>query len=271
MGRDPIGGKAVNLMKGPRQDIYQEVADKVTAAVREDCVAVSPQEAACPCHAWSGKVTRKTVKRGVMTTPYGVTPEGIRRQLIDDGLLDDVPGDMLQNATYMRDRMVTAIDDTIVEGKAIMRWMQNVAKKLCEENKPVVWTTPIGLVCKQEYRKPSQRRVTTLVGRTKVLEPNPTGELRKSKQFNSIAPNIVHSFDAAHLMMTVNAAADCGISVGTVHDSYGTHACDVDTLGSILRDMFIEIYSQDQLANLVRDFTHCAGRFEEEWMTPPDQ
>ena len=28
---------------------------------------------------------RKVVKRGVMTTPYGVTPQGIRDQLITDG------------------------------------------------------------------------------------------------------------------------------------------------------------------------------------------
>ena len=267
MGRDPVGAKAVNLSDGPRQDIYQDVADKVKSQIAQDCGILS-REANIPARSWVGRVTRKVVKRGVMTTPYGVTPEGIRRQLIDDGLLDGVPGDKLASATYMRDVMGQAIDNTVIKGKIIMAWMQNVARLLSDENKPVVWTTPIGLVCKQEYRKPTRREFYTLVGRAAVVVPNDKGELRKVKQVNSIAPNIVHSFDAAHLMMTVNRAAELGLCVGTVHDSYGTHACDVDTLGTILREKFIEIYSEDQLGNLMRSFVQSGGR-EEEWMHPP--
>jgi DNA-directed RNA polymerase len=264
MGLDPVGGKAVNLMDGPRQDIYQEVADKVTEQVTADAVWKEFPEA----KAWKGRVTRKTVKRGVMTTPYGVTPEGIKRQLIEDRMLEGVPGDTLTNAVYMRDLMVDAIDNTIIKGKEIMAWMQNVAKQLCNESKPVQWVTPTGFVCTQAYRKPNKREYRTLAGKVAILEPNPTGELRSTKQVNSIAPNIVHSFDAAHLMMTINKAEGLGICVGTVHDSYGTHACDVPTLSRILRETFVDIYSEDQLANLKQSFVQSAGRYED-WMEPP--
>ena len=274
MGLDPVGGKAVNLMDGPRQDIYQEVADKVTAQIEADVIKnqhryragiVTPDSIP---NNWRGKVTRKTVKRGVMTTPYGVTPEGIRRQLIDDGMLEGVDGDRLENATYMRDRMVDAIDTTIIKGKEIMAWMQNVAKQLCLENKSVTWVTPTGFVCTQKYTKPNRREFYTLVGRTSVVVPNPNGELRASKQVNSIAPNIVHSFDAAHLMMSVNLARANGLHVGTVHDSYATHACDVPTMQRVLKSTFIDIYSEDQLDKLKQSFIQCAGRYED-WMSPP--
>jgi DNA-directed RNA polymerase len=183
-------------------------------------------------------------------------------------MLEGVDGDRLENATYMRDRMVDAIDTTIIKGKEIMAWMQNVAKQLCLENKPVTWVTPTGFVCTQKYTKPNRREFYTLVGRTSVVVPNPNGELRASKQVNSIAPNIVHSFDAAHLMMSVNLARANGLHVGTVHDSYATHACDVPTMQRVLKSTFIDIYSEDQLDKLKQSFIQCAGRYED-WMSPP--
>ena len=260
MGLDSVGGTAVNLVDGPRQDIYQEVADKVIANVAVDTSGSARN--------WAGHISRKTVKRAVMTTPYGVTPEGIRTQLISDGHLEGIPGEPLPNASYMRDQLGVAIKSTIVKGKAIMFWMQNATKILCEENKAVTWTTPIGFICRQAYHKPDARRMSTLAGYTRVVVPNHTGELRLNKQVNSIAPNIVHSFDAAHLMMTVNSVSD--LDVGCVHDSFATHSCDIPVLAKALRETFVKIYSDDQLEKLKHAFIQSAGR-EETWMTPPER
>lgn len=40
------------------------------------------------------------------------------------------------------------------------------------------------------------------------------------------------------------------IAFASVHDSYWTHACDVDEMSVILRDTFIELHSQDILGKL---------------------
>jgi DNA-directed RNA polymerase len=49
-------------------------------------------------------------------------------------------------------------------------------------------------------------------------------------------------------MLTINKLKDLGItSFTSIHDSYGTHACDTDTLHRALREAFIEQYSQDVL------------------------
>ncbi len=201
----------------------------------------------------------------------------IRAQLVNDRLCDDLEGDKLANASYMRDRMIEAIDDTIVHGKAIMHWMQEVAVGLADQGKPIKWTSPVGLQCVQEYRVPAERQVNTILGRTKVLAPARNAPIRKSKQRNSIAPNIVHSFDAAHLMKTVNACVDMSFAV--IHDSFGVHACDVDHLGFHLRDQFVEIYtSADWLEVMGQSFVgQLGGQWlngseipdEFSWVAPP--
>lgn len=65
LGRDPIGAKATCCSAdSKRYDLYTEVANIVTKIVEED--AKCGDEFALN---WMGRVTRKTVKRAVMTTP----------------------------------------------------------------------------------------------------------------------------------------------------------------------------------------------------------
>ncbi|KAI4313343.1 hypothetical protein L6164_026329 [Bauhinia variegata] len=39
-----------------------------------------------------------------------------------------------------------------------------------------------------------------------------------------------------------------------VHDSYWTHACDVDVINRILREKFVELYETPVLENLLEEF-----------------
>ncbi|CAD5189966.1 unnamed protein product [Musa acuminata subsp. malaccensis] len=43
-------------------------------------------------------------------------------------------------------------------------------------------------------------------------------------------PNFVHSLDGSHMMMTAVACKRAGLNFAGVHDSYWTHACDVDQM-----------------------------------------
>ena len=83
MGRDEVGGLATNLVPDNRpQDLYQQVADCVNIRLEADAKKGNAQ-----ARLWltSGRIDRQVVKRATMTTPYGVTPHGIREQLIEDG------------------------------------------------------------------------------------------------------------------------------------------------------------------------------------------
>src|SRR5262249_55577646 len=90
LARDEGGAAATNLNddgEGGPQDIYQRVADRlqvVVAGEAEGGGAVAEHAAV-----WRGRIERKMVKQGVMTTPYGVTDRGRTRQVFaamhDDG------------------------------------------------------------------------------------------------------------------------------------------------------------------------------------------
>lgn len=68
MGLDPIGARATNLTADPvRQDIYEEVAKLVRLQVETDVLA-----GVDAARSWHGQITRKTVKRAVMTTPLTI-------------------------------------------------------------------------------------------------------------------------------------------------------------------------------------------------------
>jgi DNA-directed RNA polymerase len=257
MGLDPVGAEAVNLTPGPRQDIYQIVADKVTR-VKEDAMLNDCEPEVHPAAgAWRGHVTRKTVKRGVMTVPYGLTDVGMRDQLIQDGMCSGLDGNVMENATYMRDCMKAAINETVVAATAIMEWMQDNATILAKNGKGVEWTTPAGFRVRQAYYKTVHRAIRTITGRASIYEQSANAPIRVSKQATSIAPNIVHSFDAAHMTLTIAAAGDLSFSV--IHDSFGCHAADMAHLGKVLRQEFVGMYRDNWFESLQAEFQAMAG------------
>jgi DNA-directed RNA polymerase len=247
MGRDPIGATATNVAPNTeRQDIYAQVAEVVQRLVSEDAVA-GVEEA----HQWIGRVDRKVVKRAVMTTPYGVTPRGISDQLVRDGFAKGM-ANRGAAANYLRDKIVIALDQTVVSAKNIMAWIQAVASTLSKSGYPFTFQTPTGNTIQQSYHTLNQHRVRTLLGVLTLMQENPIGGLNDNKQALASAPNLIHAFDASHVTKTLNALEDDqpGGSYSMIHDSFGTHACDTDRMRSTLRREFAAIYQTDWLAEI---------------------
>lgn len=244
IGLDAEGGAAVNLLPGERQDIYQIVADKVNETLTEDSE-------------WFGKVTRKTVKRAVMTTPYGVTPRGIADQIKKDGFTRGMD-DAMSAANDLRDRIVAALAGVVVKGTEIMEWLKDCAKVLAADGSSISWETPAGTVITQKYLKFGHTNIRTSLGDFRVSDPGRNPELVKGDQTKGIAPNLIHSFDAAHLSLVALALPE--LSHMFIHDSFGTHACDVDTLLDVTKRKFIEIYSEDWFEKLYGTMVFLSGR-----------
>lgn len=66
-------------------------------------------------------------------------------------------------------------------------------------------------------------------------------QLAHGRQRQGAAPNIIHSLDAAHLMLTVDA---CPFPVTTIHDSYGALLADVPELFVTVREQFVRIHKE---------------------------
>ena len=139
-----------------------------------------------------------------------------------------------------------------------MDWLQEVAKIASAEGLPVAWPTPSGLLVQQAYRVPDVQVIKLAFGSVRlelnVHEDRTAQVLDKRRQSSGVAPNWVHSLDAAHLMRTINAASDLGLrSFCFIHDSYGTHAGNTQALATILREEFVRMYTEhDVLAEFAQ-------------------
>jgi DNA-directed RNA polymerase len=248
--RDEVGGAATNLLPcGEPQDVYQQVADRVTHLLKADIGGPDHKFA----EIWLNKVTRKVVKRGVMTTPYGVTQYGMRQQLrfecekLEKNFLG-LPKDVKQGEYYgyLAKHLWTAIGEVVIAARVAMDWLQEASNLVVDTDQIVRWTTPVGFRPKQDYRRSKLTRIETAFGGVRVVYGlhTDTEKIDKRKMKDGIAPNFIHSLDAAHLMLTVNLCAERGITAfGMVHDSFATHAGNASVLAAELREAFIYIYT----------------------------
>ena len=252
--RDPVGGKAVNLVPSDRpSDIYQQVADRVNEKLDAD----SDNPLSLAWIKW-GKVDRKFCKRPVMTLPYGARKFGFKGQIkeflkgLDAKDRPEFYEDGFEQINHIAGIIWEALGETVVAAIEGMGFFQKVARLLSKDSLPISWTTPVGLPVVQCYPKTTTtKRVTTeLAGQ--VFKPRLqvpiTDSIDANRQANGIAPNIIHSFDAAAMMKAVNAGRAEGLThFAMIHDSFGTHAADAEVLYRVTREEFVRIYQDDDV------------------------
>ena len=262
MLRDEVGGCATNLIPYDQpQDIYE--------IVREHTVTRISRDTDSEFLFWHKVLNRGLVKRPVMTTPYGATLYGMREQIhqelkkqLDKGIQFqgiDATSDLWPHCKYLASHIYEAIGEVVISSRVGMKWLQDVSRVMSKADRPIYWTLPTGFIVKQKYIKSVVKQIKTVInGRMASLYAGVLHDdqrMDKSRQVNGIAPNFVHSLDACHLMMTIVKAKDkYGIEdFSVVHDSFGTHACDIEQLGMVLRETFCELYTGDILLNFKKE------------------
>ena len=97
-----------------------------------------------------------------MTTVYGVTEFGaraqIRRQLED---LPNFPREHLATASaYLCDKTMLCLREMFTSARLIQDWFWICAHIISSTDRDISWTTPIGFVALQYYRKPKKFSLT---------------------------------------------------------------------------------------------------------------
>lgn len=252
MLRDELGGKATNLVPGPKpNDIYGMVAEVTAMRLGADVGLDENRESYRQRWIKHG-INRSVVKRAVMTLPYGSTrfscAEFVEADYLKAGKVPEFAKDEYRRASaYLSFHIWDSIGDVVVKAREAMDWLQDASKCVIKAgHDQIKWVSPSGFPVIQTYWEVSDHRINTrLLGATKILVPQEIKEPNARRHRNGIAPNFVHSLDAAHLTLTVGKAKEAGIeSLAMIHDDYGTHAADAPKLYNIIREVFVAMYEK---------------------------
>jgi DNA-directed RNA polymerase len=200
------------------------------------------------------KVRRKITKRPTMTSAYGAVPYGMGQQVWDDTrTINEYLGKQEKLWASMLGRELHAACYEDLQGPgALLKLFEEVAEVYNEKHEYMAWNSPItNFPVVQNYRKATSDRTLLSYGGEKlhvVVENWEDATLDKDSQKLGASPNIVHSLDAVHMTMVVNAA---DYPVAAIHDSWGTTAGNMSSLFKLVREKFVELYKEDPLKQIL--------------------
>ncbi|AAS51450.1 ACR224Cp [Eremothecium gossypii ATCC 10895] len=267
LGGDIEGARQVNLVPSDKpQDVYAFVAKLVTERL-EKAALEGDQNAA----QLKNLITRKVVKRTVMTNVYGVTFIGATNQ-IDKELQDAFPDNSYDMARYLTKHVFNSIRELFHAAHLIQDWLGESAKKISKSIRldlelekikkldnsimmtSVIWTSPLGLPVVQPYRDIKKKQIHTNLQTVFIADPFAVNPIDPRRQMAGFPPNFIHSLDASHMLLSAIECGRLGLQFAAVHDSYWTHASDVPKMNKALRNEFVKMHQVDLIQRLKNEF-----------------
>ncbi|RYO78804.1 hypothetical protein DL766_009567 [Monosporascus sp. MC13-8B] len=292
LGGDLWGAQQVNLVPGERPaDVYSAVADLVKQSVAEDVESDNFMGKAVDGKI-TRKVVKQTVMTNVYGVTFVGAKAQVLKQLdaAYPNLQEEtgVPATVL--ASYIATKIFKALSTMFRGAHDIQYWLGECAGRVCRALTPeqldqvaegpapspvksrtkktksateelldsfrstIIWTTPLRMPVVQPYRKSGTRIVQTSLQDLNLQVPDRSDPVNRRKQLQAFPPNFIHSLDASHMLLSALECDELGLSFAAVHDSFWTHAADVDVMNRVLRDAFIRIHSEDVIGRLAAEF-----------------
>jgi DNA-directed RNA polymerase len=280
--RDPVAAEMVNIIpadKHCKADIYSRVAAIALQEIKQDLEnpEFCSNEIYKAIAQWCLDVgiPRKVAKRPVMVQPYSASLFRCADYIMGDfdKLLPGMgkawlhPDLKFKTSLYLAKKLHSAIKHVLPSAVFGMHWLQGVVDAVIKrkQKEPVHWVSPSGFPVYQDCLKPMLRRVNIRTCGVKSMNIRSyTEEVDRGKSLNSIAPNFVHSMDAAHLHLVACRMQQENLRMQGIHDSFGTHASDVGRMHRIIREEFVRMYSEhDPFLELLK-----SNRLEQEIELP---
>ncbi|MCJ1378551.1 DNA-directed RNA polymerase [Xylographa soralifera] len=300
LGGDAIGAKQVNLEPGDRpSDIYTAVAELVKNDIAKEA-AEGNEMAKLLEGKISRKVVKPTVMTNVYGVTFQGAKRQVASQIRDlyPTLTSDART-LMNISSYIARKIFAALAAMFNGAHDIQYWLGECASRISEALTPeqiewieanasgkrfessyagkatneaknknehtrfrssVIWTTPLKMPVVQPYRTSTSRTVKTNLQLISLNEPSASDPVSKRKQLQGFPPNFIHSLDATHMLLSALKCNERGLSFAAVHDSFWTHAADLDTMNGVLRNAFISMHSEDIIGRLAAEF---AARYKD--------
>ncbi|KAL7800183.1 hypothetical protein V8C37DRAFT_364377 [Trichoderma ceciliae] len=177
--------------------------------------------------------------------------------------LGEIGGRVCRALTPAQLEQITASYSEIEEGASDARGSEKKAstgKKMEYDDlirqfrSSIAWTTPLRMPVVQPYRKTTAREIKTCLQAVIYPLSDQTDPVNRRKQLQGFPPNFIHSLDASHMLLSALECDARGLDFAAVHDSFWTHAGDLDVMNEVLRDAFILIHEEDVVGRLGAEF-----------------
>ncbi|KAL0930325.1 DNA-directed RNA mitochondrial polymerase [Colletotrichum truncatum] len=293
LGGDSWGARQVNLEPGDKPaDVYSAVANIVKEDIVKDAAAghVIAQSIDGKI---TRKVVKQTVMTNVYGVTFSGARKQICKQLdaLYPDLPKESGHDNLTTASYIASLVFKALGDMFRGAHDIQYWLGEIGSRVCRAlsaeqlerivndgllpspspkgkvvekqtiddilaqfRATIVWTTPLRMPVAQPYRKSGTRVIKTSLQDLSLTVPERSDPVHLKKQLQAFPPNFVHSLDATHMLLSALECHDLGLDFAAVHDSFWTHAADVDVMNRVLRDAFVRIHEEDVVGRLAKEF-----------------
>ena len=244
-----LAGK-VNLQYNKKpQDLYKEVLAKVLTLLKND-TSIQGQL----WYEHRNKMTRKFIKKPVLMIPYNSTTFGIANHVERYFVNENISmAKNFKNNFYLATIIETAVSMISPESINLLKYLSKIAVCFNKENKTISWHTPSGFLVQQKYYVNNSKIIRTKLSNSsmRLNLAEPTLQVDKRKQAQGFPSNYIHSFDAAHLQLTLVEANKMGLKqFCIIHDCFGSPAADLDRLIECVKQTFFYIYSDNNLDNL---------------------
>jgi DNA-directed RNA polymerase len=117
--------------------------------------------------------------------------------------------------------------------KSLNNYFKEMITVLNKIEKPVIWTTPSGMIITQKYVDVNKTRVGNQI--IKKIKPITismlTNKINTTKQKTAFMPNLVHSLDASHIILLIEKIINVYKNhhnvewiypLYTIHDCFGS-------------------------------------------------
>lgn len=260
--RDPKIAELVNVSPTEKPgDLYQYVADIATELISK---GETRWHEIFYMH-WEGNIPRKVLKRSTMCDAYGITDHGIRRYVREEGHISWVEDarNKVQAQNELAIIIRLALDGAMESSNAGKVFLQDLSRIVSSQGKHCSWVTPNGFTVVNRYTQEITKILKTSLYRNNQLTisfAEDTDDPNADFAAQAIPPNYIHSIDAAHMSLVVNAMSDNNVSsFSMIHDSFGCHCNHVPLMRKVINTTFYEIHKENQLLFAYEDISNVLG------------
>ena len=202
------------------------------------------------------KYGRSMAKNPVMVTGYGATESTIKRNIAK---FLAAKGEDMSMANEIGKAYIQAINTVAGAVTQLTEALKSRTEfAITDGLRKVTWQTADGFMASTVYEntRDHEVRVGTFHCRKRGMGK---ADLDTNKTAQAMSPNFVHSIDATHLRMVVNA---CKWELVTVHDSIGSHPCTYFDTSAMIRQKFAMVHNcYDAVGDLCKSLKMEAPKF----------